>query len=68
MAASSAARRRAEVLKTGHDLTDREIRTAYDRLPHLGGVGLDFFRRSWTWPVISPLSASSTSAVVAASC
>ena len=33
------------MLKTGHDLTDAEIRRAYDRLPHVGRIGGDFLTR-----------------------
>ncbi len=33
------------MLRTGHDLTDREIRARYDRLPNLGGLGPEFLRR-----------------------
>src|SRR6267142_1815372 len=33
------------MLKTGHDLIDREIRAAYDRLPQMGSVDRDFVSR-----------------------
>lgn len=33
------------MLKTGHHLSDGEIRARYDWLPHLGGLGPEFLRR-----------------------